>query len=49
VQFQLRSAYVLLDEADLAAPCILAGIPRLTGLAGEELANKEQQIAKVWR
>jgi Pentapeptide repeats (9 copies) len=46
VQFRLRWARVVLDDADLAAPSILAGIPRLSG---EELARREEQIARAWR
>jgi hypothetical protein len=46
LQFRLRWARVLLDDADLSAPSILAGIPRLTG---NELAAQEQRIAKAWR
>ena len=46
VQFRLRWARVLLDDADLGAPSILAGIPRLTD---DELAEQEQRIAKAWR
>jgi uncharacterized protein YjbI with pentapeptide repeats len=45
-QFRLRWARVVLDDTDLAAPSILAGIPRLSS---EELAQREEQIAKVWR
>jgi hypothetical protein len=45
VQFRLRWARVLLDDADLASPSILAGIPRLTS---DELAAQEQRIAKGW-
>jgi uncharacterized protein YjbI with pentapeptide repeats len=46
VQFRLRWARVVLDETDLAAPSILAGIPRLSN---EELARREEQIARAWR
>jgi Pentapeptide repeats (9 copies) len=46
VQFRLRWARVLLDDADLAAPSIIAGIPRLTG---DLLAEREQRIAKAWQ
>ena len=46
VQFGLRWARVLLDDTDLAAPSILAGIPRLSS---EELATREEQIARAWR
>jgi uncharacterized protein YjbI with pentapeptide repeats len=46
VQFRLRWARVLLDDADLAAPSILAGIPRLTS---DEFAAQEQRIAKGWQ
>jgi hypothetical protein len=37
---------VVLDDSDLAAPSILAGIPRLTS---GELASREEQIARVWQ
>jgi hypothetical protein len=46
VQFRLRWARVVLDDTDLAAPSILAGIPRL---ADEGLARREEQIARAWR
>ena len=46
VQFRLRWARVVLDDADLAAPSIMAGIPRLSS---EELAEREEQIARAWR
>lgn len=46
VQFGLRWACVLLDDTDLAAPSILAGIPRLSS---EELATREERIARAWR
>jgi hypothetical protein len=46
VQFRLRWARVLMDDADLGAPSILAGIPRLTG---DKLAKQEQRIAKAWQ
>jgi hypothetical protein len=46
VQFRLRWARVVLDDTDLAAPCILAGIP---GLADERLADREERIARAWR
>ena len=46
VQFRLRWARVVLDDTDLAAPSILAGIPRL---ASEQLARREEQIAGEWR
>jgi hypothetical protein len=44
VQFQLRWARVVLDDADLAAPSILAGIPRLSS---EDLAGPEARIARA--
>jgi hypothetical protein len=46
VQFRLRWARVVLDDTDLAAPSILAGIPRLSN---EELARQEEQIARAYR
>ena len=46
VQFRLRWARVVLDDTDLAAPSILAGIPHLSS---EELARREELIAKAWR
>jgi uncharacterized protein YjbI with pentapeptide repeats len=46
VQFRLRWARVVLDDADLAAPSILAGIPRLSS---EALAPREARIARAWR
>ena len=46
VQFRLRWARVVLDDADLAAPSILAGIPRLSVA---ELGRREEQIAKCWQ
>jgi uncharacterized protein YjbI with pentapeptide repeats len=46
VQFRLRWARVVLDDTDLAAPSILAGIPRLSS-AG--LARREEQISRAWR
>jgi uncharacterized protein YjbI with pentapeptide repeats len=45
VQFRVRWARVVLDGADLAAPSILAGIPRLSS---DELARLEEQIAIEW-
>jgi uncharacterized protein YjbI with pentapeptide repeats len=45
VQFRLRWARVLLENADLAAPSIIVGIPRLGG----HLAEQEQRIAKAWQ
>jgi hypothetical protein len=45
VQFRLRWARVVLDDTDLAAPSILAGIPRLS--IGQ-LARREEQIARAW-
>ena len=46
VQFRLRWARVVLDDADLAAPSILTGIPRLSS---EELVRREEQIARAWQ
>ena len=45
MQFGLRWARVVLDDTDLAAPSILAGIPRLSSA----LAQREWQIARAWR
>ncbi len=36
----------MLDDTDLSAPSILAGIPHLSS---EELARQEEQIARAWR
>jgi uncharacterized protein YjbI with pentapeptide repeats len=46
VQFRLRWARVVLDDTDLAAPSILAGIPRLSSQA---LARREERIARAWQ
>ena len=46
VQFRLRWARVVLDDTDLAAPSILAGIPHLSS---EKLARREEQIARAWQ
>jgi hypothetical protein len=46
VQFRLRWARVVLDDTDLAAPSILAGISHLSS---EELARREEQIATAWQ
>jgi uncharacterized protein YjbI with pentapeptide repeats len=46
VQFRLRWARVVLDDTDLAAPSILAGIPRLSS---DELARREERIAQLWQ
>jgi len=46
VQFRLRWARVVLDEAEFPAPSILKGIPRLSS---EELAAREDRIVKAWR
>jgi uncharacterized protein YjbI with pentapeptide repeats len=46
VQFRLRWARVVLDDTDLAAPSILAGIPRLPD---EILDEVEERIARAWR
>jgi hypothetical protein len=43
VQFRLRRACVVLDDTDLAAPSILAGIP---ALSSDELARREKQIPR---
>ena len=45
-QFRLRWARVVLDDAELAGPSILAGIPRLSS---EALARREARIARAWR
>ena len=45
VQFRLRWASVVLDDADIPAPSLFMGIPRL---ADEELALAEQQMARDW-
>ena len=45
-QFRLRWARVVLDDTDLSAPSILAGIPRLSS---EELARQEEQISRAWQ
>jgi uncharacterized protein YjbI with pentapeptide repeats len=46
VQFRLRWARVVLDDTDLPAPSILAGIPYLSS---EKLARREEQIARDWQ
>jgi uncharacterized protein YjbI with pentapeptide repeats len=46
VQFRLRWARVVLDDADFPEPSILTGIPHLSS---ERLAAQEQQIAKAWQ
>lgn len=46
VQFRLRWARMVLDDADLAGPSTVTGIPRLTD---DKLAAREQQIARAWR
>jgi hypothetical protein len=46
VQFRLRWARVVLDDTDLPAPSILAGIP---SLSSEKLARREEQIAEDWQ
>ena len=46
VQFRLRWARVVLDDTDLGAPSILAGIPRLRS---DALAGPEQRIATAWQ
>jgi uncharacterized protein YjbI with pentapeptide repeats len=46
VQFRLRWARVVLDEAEFPAPSILKGIPHLSS---EELAAREERIVKAWR
>jgi hypothetical protein len=45
VQFQLRWARVVLDDADFPAPSLLTGMPNL---ADAELAAQEKQIAQEW-
>ena len=45
VQFRLRLAHVVLDDADLAAPSILAGVPRFSV---EGLGMQDRQIAEAW-
>ncbi len=37
---------MVLDDTDLAAPSIMAGIPRLSN---EELARREKRIARAWQ
>jgi uncharacterized protein YjbI with pentapeptide repeats len=46
VQFQLRWARVVLDDADIPAPSILTGIPQLTD---RKLAEQEKRIARAWQ
>jgi hypothetical protein len=46
VQFRLRWAHVVLDDTDLAAPSILAGIPRLSIPV---FARKEEQVTRDWQ
>jgi uncharacterized protein YjbI with pentapeptide repeats len=46
VQFRLRWARVVLDDTDLAAPSILAGISHLSS---EELSRREKQIVRAWQ
>ncbi|MFF3069191.1 pentapeptide repeat-containing protein [Kitasatospora sp. NPDC057936] len=46
VQFRLRWARVVLDDADFPAPSILTGIPQL---AGDRLRAQEQRIARAWQ
>ena len=46
VRFQLRWARVVLEDTDLAAPSIIAGIPSLSTAV---LARQEEQIARAWR
>jgi hypothetical protein len=46
VQFRLRWARVVLDDTDLAAPSILAGIP---APSEEILAGRENEIATAWQ
>jgi len=41
-----NGARVVLDDTDLAAPSILAGISRLSS---ELLAQREEQIARAWQ
>jgi uncharacterized protein YjbI with pentapeptide repeats len=44
-QLRVRSALVVLDDADFSAPSILTGIPRLSS---DSLAQEEKQIARAW-
>jgi hypothetical protein len=46
VQFRLRWARVVLDDADFPAPSILAGVPRSVSPL---LAERERLIAKAWQ
>ncbi|MFD8087720.1 pentapeptide repeat-containing protein [Kitasatospora sp. NPDC059722] len=46
VQFRLRWARVVLDDADFPAPSILTGIPLL---ASDRLLAQEQRIARAWQ
>jgi uncharacterized protein YjbI with pentapeptide repeats len=46
VQFRLRWARVVLDEAEFPAPSILKGIPQLSS---EELAQQEEPMVQAWR
>ncbi|MGO9277741.1 MAG: pentapeptide repeat-containing protein [Streptosporangiaceae bacterium] len=46
MQLRLRWACVVLDDTDLAAPSIIAGIPRLSS---EELVRREGQMAEAWQ
>ena len=46
VQFRLRWARVVLDDTDLSAPSLVAGIPRL---ASDEMTLAEQRIARAWK
>ncbi len=45
VQFRLRWARVVLDDADMSAPSLLFGIP---ALASDDLTTAERRIAKAW-
>lgn len=46
VQFRLRWAQVVLDDADLSAPSTLSGISRLSD---KKLVKREERLAEVWR
>jgi uncharacterized protein YjbI with pentapeptide repeats len=46
VQFRLRWARVVLDEAEFPAPSILKGIPQLSS---DELAQQEEPMVRAWQ
>ena len=46
VQFRLRWARVVLDEAEFPAPSILKGIPQLSS---DELAQQEERMVPAWQ